>query len=174
MVLNGNGLPSSWNEATVVLIPKVKNPNKMKDLRPISLCNVLYKIVSKVLANRLKLILSEIIAPNQSAFVPGRLITDNILLAYEVTHYVQNKRSGSQGYAALKLDMSKAYDRVEWQFLNRMMLRMGFSPRWTELIMECCSTVRYKFKINGSLTDELIPYRGLRQGDPISPYLFLL
>ena len=114
----------------------------MKDLRPIRLCNVLYKIVSKVLANRLKLILFEIIAPNQSAFVPGRLIADNILLAYEVTHYMQNKRSGSQGYAALKLDMSKAYDRVEWQFLNRMMLRMGFSPRWTELIMECCSTVR--------------------------------
>jgi hypothetical protein len=98
--LNGNGLPSQWNETTVVLIPKIKNPKKMKELRPISLCNVLYKIVSKVLANRLKLILPEIIAPNQSAFVPGRLITDNILLAFEVTHFMQNKRCGADGFAA--------------------------------------------------------------------------
>jgi hypothetical protein len=109
-VLNGGPLPENWNETCVVLIPKVKEPDSMKDLRPISLCNVVYKLVSKVLANRLKQILPEIIAPNQSAFVPGRLITDNILLAYECTHYMNNKRSGKEGYAAIKLDMSKAYD----------------------------------------------------------------
>ena len=117
-VLNGGDIPQGWNDTCVVLIPKVKKPETLKELRPISLCNVVYKLVSKVLANPLKAILPEIIAPNQSAFVPGRLITDNILLAYEVTHFMQNKRSGSVGYAALKLDMSKAYDRVEWQFLK--------------------------------------------------------
>jgi hypothetical protein len=172
-VLNGGDIPPNWNETCVVLIPKVKNPERMRDLRPISLCNVIYKLVSKVLANRLKLILPEIIAPNQSAFVPGRLITDNILLAYEVTHFMHNKRSGSIAYAALKLDMSKAYDRVEWHFLEAMMKKMGFANQWVDLIMRCCSTVKYRYCFNGILTEDIIPERGLRQGDPISSYLFL-
>jgi hypothetical protein len=90
-VLNGGPMPKGWNDTCVVLIPKTKNPESMKDLRPISLCNVVYKLISKVLVNRLKQILPEIISPNQSAFVPGRLITDNILLSYGCTHYMKNK-----------------------------------------------------------------------------------
>lgn len=87
-------------------------------------------MAAKLLANRLKSILPEIISENQSALVPGRLITDNILIAYELTHHLQNKRSGAESFAALKLDMSKAYDRVEWNFLERMMLKLGFDERW--------------------------------------------
>ena len=111
--LRGGQMPEGWNDTMIVLIPKTANPQSMKDLRPISLCNVIYKVISKVIANRLKCILPDIISPNQSAFVPGRNISDNILSAYELTHFLQTKRSGKTGYAAIKLDMSKAYDRVE-------------------------------------------------------------
>ena len=97
-------------------IPKVKTPETMQQLRPISLCNVIYKVCSKVLANRLKPLLDDIISPYQSAFVPGRLISDNSLLAYEISHCLKGRRRGFVGYSAFELDMSKAYDRVEWGF----------------------------------------------------------
>lgn len=162
------------NNTHVTLIPKVKAPKNMSQLRPISLCNVLYKIGSKVLANRLKPLLHQFISPFQSAFIPGRLISDNSLLAFEIAHFLKRRRYGKFGYGALKLDMSKAYDRVEWPFLEATMLQLGFSSAWVVWIMRCVQTVSYSFILNGDPKGKIIPSRGLRQGDSISPYLFLI
>jgi hypothetical protein len=111
--LNTCELEGNVNSTFMALIPKVQKPVNVTEFRPISLCNVIFKLISKVLANRLKPVLPDIISCNQSAFIPGRLILDNILVAYETLHTMKNRLWSKVGYMGIKLDMSKAYDRVE-------------------------------------------------------------
>ena len=158
----------------LTLIPKCTHPTSIKDLRPIDLCNVVYKIMAKVLANRLKVILSLIISDAQSAFVLERSICDNILIAFEVIHYMKRKTKGKKGNVALKIDISKAYDRINWGYLEAIMRRMGFGPHFVDMVMLCVSSVQYHVSANGELVGPISPGCGLRQGDPLSPYLFII
>ena len=112
--LNSGIVPPNFNETHVALIPKCKEPMKITDFRPISLCNVVHKIASKAIANSMKKILPSIINDTQSVFVHGRLITNNVLVTFETMHHINQKKNGKIGEMALKLDMSKTYDRVEW------------------------------------------------------------
>ena len=171
--LNLGSILKSINHTLITLIPKVKNLERVTEYRPISLCNVIYKILSKVIANRLKPILNNIISETLSAFTGKRLITDNILIAFESLHHLKRQCSGGSGFMALKLDMSKAYNWVKWIFLEKILLKMGFQASWVGLIVECITTVSYSILMNGEPKGLIQPSRGLRQGDPFSPYLLL-
>jgi hypothetical protein len=171
--LNGGDMSEVINHTIIVLIPKIANPQELTQFRPISLCNVIYKLCSKVLANILRLILDDIVSEEQSAFVPGRLIMNNVLIVYECIHYLWNKK-GKSGACAIKLDMTKAYDRVEWGYLHAIISVLSFLAGWCILIMKCVTSVIFLVRVNGVLSPMFKPTRGIRQGDPISPYLFLL
>nr|XP_025625612.1 uncharacterized protein LOC112717904 [Arachis hypogaea] len=161
------------NSTFITLIPKVKVPEYITQFRPIALCNVSYKCISKIIVERLKPALTNRIAPFQSSFVPGRKIHDNILIAKELIH-VMRKTKGKHDFMAIKYDFEKAYDRLRWGFLRQCLFDFGLGESFTSLIMGCVQSVSYNVLWNGGKTEEFYPTRGLRQGDPISPYLFVI
>lgn len=161
------------NHSFIVLLPKVDHPSKIEQFRPISLCNVAYKVIAKFLSSRLKGVLSSIISPYQAAFVPGRTIQENAIIGQEVLHSMKAKR-GHKGLTALKLDMEKAYDCMEWSFLLKVLKAFGFADKWVGWIEQCITTVSFSVMLNGSPFGFFKPGRGLRQRDPLSPFLFIL
>ncbi|XP_019447318.1 PREDICTED: uncharacterized protein LOC109350542 [Lupinus angustifolius] len=169
---HANGkIPKGLNSSFIALIPKTKNPNKIQDYMSISLVRSLYKILSKILAGRLKGVMSSLISPSQSAFVHDRYILDAVVVINEVIHSANNN---GDGCILFKVDFEKAYDSVDWTFLDNMLSRFGFSNKWRNWVNACLSSTSMSVLINGSPTTQFSISRGIRQGDPMAPFMFLM
>jgi len=163
--------PRGTNASFLCLIPKVENPQQFGEFRPISLVGCLYKIISKALSIRLKKVISKVIDGRQSAFLEGRGLLDSVLVANEVLEEYKRKRKSC---VLFKVDYEKAYDSVSWDFIYYMLWRMGFCDLWIRWIKGCLESASVSVLVNGSPTKEFFPMKGLRQGDPLAPFLFLI
>ncbi|XP_031120447.1 uncharacterized protein LOC116023586 [Ipomoea triloba] len=159
--------------AYMTLIPKKETPESAADFRPITLLNVAFKVISKVLVNRMRPIMCNLIGPHQNSFLPGRSTQDNIILTQEVVHTMNRKR-GKKGYMIVKVDLQKAYDSVAWSFLESTLVDFGFPRQMVELISFSLRESDISILWNGRKLPPFSPGRGLRQGDPLAPYLFNL
>jgi hypothetical protein len=166
-------LLSQMNHTYITLILKRQGASNFNQFRPISLCNFYYKIISKILVLRLRPILPKLIDPAQIAFAPDRWIAKNVVLAQKVVHTFHNikRKKGNVGF---KLDFEKAYDSLEWDFILAMMWALGFDRKVVDLVHQCISTIQFTFLLNGTKSSSFTPARGLRQGDPLSSYLFIM
>nr|GEX99873.1 RNA-directed DNA polymerase, eukaryota [Tanacetum cinerariifolium] len=164
--INGD-IPAGCYSSFIALIPKVLNANLVKDFRPISLIGSIYKIIAKILTNRLINILGDIVSKVQSAFVAGRQILDGPFILNEVLHWCSKKKHKS---LIFKVDFEKAYDSVRWDFLDDVLKKFGFGNKWCNWIQCCLKFSRGSILVNGSPTDEFQFYKGLKQGDPLILY----
>jgi hypothetical protein len=161
------------NQTFIVLIPKKFQPIIPQDFRPISLSNVIYKIIAKSLADRLKPYLPDFIDKAQAAFIKNRHISSNIIITQEIIHSFHLK-SWNQHAFLLKIDLAKAFDRLQWNFIKGALQRLGLHPHFINLINACISSTSFSILVNGEPTAYFRPQRGIRQGCPLSPYLFVV
>lgn len=147
------------NSTFISLIPKIDKPRTPSHFRLISLCNTTYKIISKLLAQRLKPLHNKLIYPLQSSFIHGRQISYNIVIARELIHHMntRNGKKGSNGIMGIKIDMDKSFDRVSWDFLMHILTQIGFCSKWRNLIHQCISTTNLVVLVNGSLENSSNP-----------------
>ncbi|XP_074283048.1 uncharacterized protein LOC141607596 [Silene latifolia] len=150
----------------------MERPTSVKHFRPISCCNVIYKTISKIMCTRLALVLPDIISKNQGAFVKGRSILENILICQDLVRLYN--RGMASPRCMFKLDLQKAYDIIEWKFVDQMLEDLKFPRKFKGMVMECLTTQTYTLNLNGAHFGYFQGRRRLRQGDPISPLLFCI
>lgn len=160
------------NKTFITLIPKIDSLKIFKEFRPINLCNIAYKAISKVMVLRLQELMKEIISPNQHAFVKGRLISDNTFLAAKMMNFIHGAKNKKSFWCALKIDFHNAYDRVNWDFLEATLMKMNFSEHITKIIMQCVRTVQYMVLLNGHKVDKVFLKRVLDKRPPVTLLIY--